>query len=188
MSSSTRSDDPSMMSSDEDSQPVAKKQKTCDADGPVEDDESGRAKLKEAGFDPDDVHTARSGDSACTFGGAYANVTPMAYFASLGDLPMCRYLHHARDATTTAAAHEHRTSPGEEVLFSPMYAAVRRRQRKTVEWLFNNGAKADAFVYVDSNDISPPKSLLPRVIPSCLEGHTTRRCGTCAVAHPKWRH
>ena len=101
---------------------------------------------------------------------------------------MCRYLHHVREATTTAAAEEHRTSPGEEVIFSPMYAAVGKSQRKTVEWLFFNGAKADAFVYVDSNDITPPKSLLPKVILSFFDWHKRRCCGTYAVAHPKRRH
>lgn len=41
-------------------EPETKKQKTYDADGPVEDDKAAREKLREAGFDPDDVHTARS--------------------------------------------------------------------------------------------------------------------------------
>ena len=43
------------MSSDGD-QRVAKKQKTYDADGPVEEDKTASEKLREAGFHPDDVH------------------------------------------------------------------------------------------------------------------------------------
>ena len=52
---SSSSDDQSVSSDDD--QPVAKKQKTYmyDADGPIEDDKSARAKLEEAGFDPDDA-------------------------------------------------------------------------------------------------------------------------------------
>ena len=116
--------DDQSVSSDDDEPAVTKKQKTYEeADGPIEDDKSARAKLEEAGFDPDDVHTARSVQMISRQ--YWDNVTPMAYFASLGDLPMCRHLHHVRDATATAAAEEHMADQiDDEVVFSPLYAAI----------------------------------------------------------------
>lgn len=81
------SDNDDQSVSSDDDKPVAKRQKTYEADGPIEDDKSARAKLKEAGFDPNDVHTARSVQIISRQ--HWDNVTPMAYFASLGDLPMC---------------------------------------------------------------------------------------------------
>jgi len=63
-------------------QPLAKRQKTYNADGPVEDDKTAREKLRDAGFDPDDVHTAIS-----VIGDYYfydeSNVTPMTDAACL---------------------------------------------------------------------------------------------------------
>ena len=133
-------------------EPLAKKQKTHGADGPVEDEESAREKLREAGFDPNDVHTARSdleNGELCYY---EDNVTPMAYFASRGDLPMCRYLHYVREATMTAPAEEHRTVPVVEVLFSPMYAAIYYNQPEVAKWLFCHGAMKNASASLNSNN------------------------------------
>ena len=146
------SDDEQSVSSDDD-QPIAKRQKTYDADGPIEDEKTAREKLREVGYDPDDAHTANSEDIAGR--AKWENVTPMAYFASIGDLPMCRYLYHIREAATTAAAAEHMTVPADEVPFSPLFAAIYYSHPETAKWLFCHGAKEDAFAYADSNDPKP---------------------------------
>ena len=137
-----------------DDQPAAKKQKTCDnADGPVEDDKTAREKLREAGFDPDDVHTARS-DLVGKHWAGWSNITPMVYFARVGDLPMCRYLFHVRGATTTAPKEEHKTKP-HKVALHPMHPAIIRKQIAIVKWLFNHGAKKDARTYNRSVSLNP---------------------------------
>ena len=152
---SSSSDDQSVSSDDD--QPVAKKQKTYmyDADGPIEDDKTAREKLRKVGFDPDDAHSAHSEDVVGRRAWGGENVTPMAYFASIGDLPMCRYLYHVRGATTTAVAAEHMAVPLDEEIFSPLYAAIYYCHPRVAKWLFCHGAKEDAFVYADSNDPKP---------------------------------
>lgn len=125
-------------------EPSAKKQKTYNADGPVEDDKTAREKLREAGFDPDDVHKALSDSertSVVLGGWCPHNITPMTHFALHGDLPMCRYLHHVRGASTLAPSDEQKTTEGD--FWFPMYAAVSRVHLDVAKWLFNNGAKAD---------------------------------------------
>jgi len=131
-------------------QPSAKRQKTYDADGPVEDDETARKKLRDAGFDPDDVHTAMSDVDRDTSSFAFdnffknmSNITPMAFFAYYGDLPMCRYLHHVRGAVTTTATDEHLSEPDDEVLFFPIYAAAYKLNFDIVKWLYRHGAKSE---------------------------------------------
>ena len=115
-----------------DDQPAAKRHKTFNADGPVEDDETAREKLREAGFDPNDVHTAQLGRLGESYRDPLKNVTPMARFAYRGDLPMCRYLYHVRGASTN----EDRTG-----MTSPMYAAARKLNWNVVKWLYQHGAK-----------------------------------------------
>jgi len=122
--------------------PAAKKQKTYEADGPVEDDKTAREKLKAAGFDPDDVHTARSDvePPAQQLKFWFDEITPMTYFAYYGDLPMCRYLHHLRDASTS----ENNPSKDPEYDFwCPMYAAVHKNRIPIAKWLFTHGANED---------------------------------------------
>jgi hypothetical protein len=121
-------------------QPSAKRQKTYEADGPVEDDKTARKKLRDAGFDPDDVHTARS-DLEDDFFHYDLNITPMAYFSFKGDLPMCRYLHHIRGAVTTRAAGEHLSVPDEDNNWFPIYAAAYKHNFEIVKWLYQNGAE-----------------------------------------------
>ena len=81
-------------------QPAQKRRKTHNADGPIEDEESARTKLREAGFDPEDVHTARSDHTRpVDYISGWRDTTPMTHFAFHGDLPMCRYLYvHVRGA------------------------------------------------------------------------------------------
>ena len=143
------------MSSDVD-QPAAKRQKTFNADGPVEDDKTAREKLREAGFDPDDVHTARSdlGAKSDINWTGWHNITPMAHFARAGDLPMCRYLYHARGATTTAPKEEHETEP-HFIALQPMHSAIGWNQIAVVKWLFNHGAKEDVTRYNKRIGINP---------------------------------
>jgi len=134
-------------------QPVAKRQKTYDADGPVEEDEAAREKLRRAGFDPDDVHTAMSDVDGELFGFAHffmntPNITPMAYFSYCEDLPMCRYLHHVRGAVTTRAAQEHLTEPAMGVRWHPIYAAAYDcRDIEIVKWLYKNGAESELLMF-----------------------------------------
>ena len=161
--SSSDDDDQSVSSGDD--QPVTKKQKTYATDGPIEDDKTAREKLEAAGFDPDDVHTARS-DLESLGHDVWNNITPMAHFASLGDLPMFRYLYHVREATTTAAPDEHWTvQVMEDDIFSPMYAAVSSNFSEVAKWLFRNGAREDTFVYNDSNELTPLSLCFRRLQP-----------------------
>ena len=129
-------------------EPSAKRQKTYEADGPVEDDKTAREKLREAGFDPDDVHTARSGNRTDRWRGAFSNITPMTHFARLGNLPMCRYLYHVRGAVTTKAAQEHWTRPDEPVEWYPIFSAAYEYNFDIVKWLYQNGAKSEALEVV----------------------------------------
>lgn len=124
-------------------EPSAKRQKTYEADGQIEDDKTAREKLREAGFDPDDVHTAviDSESPPMEHPVGWRNITPMTYFAYYGDLPMCRYLYHVRGASTLAPSDEKKTTEGD--FWFPMYAAVNRVHLDVAKWLFNNGAKAD---------------------------------------------
>ena len=124
---------------------------TYGADGPIEDDKTALEKLRNAGFDPDDVHTARS-DLAPNGGlGGCINITPMAHFAHLDDLPMCRYLYHVRGAVTTKAAQEHRTRPDEPVEWYPILSAACRYRYDfdIVKWLYQNGAKSEVLEVSD---------------------------------------
>ena len=110
-------------------QPAQKKRKTYNADGPVEDDKTAREKLKEAGFDPDDVHTARSDlTRPVNYISGWRDITPMAHFAFHGDLPMCQYLYHVQGALKTKAAQEHRTSEmgkeGTAPFWKPLYGVI----------------------------------------------------------------
>ena len=124
-------------------QPATKRQKTFNADGPVENDETARQKLQEAGFDPNDVHTARS-DLENEELRYWYNITPMTHFAFYGDLPMCRYLHHIRGASTKTATEEHRAEPNKDVPWFPIYAASSNNKFQILKWLCLNGAISES--------------------------------------------
>ena len=128
---------------------MAKRQKTYEADGPVEDDKTAREKLREAGFDPDDVHTARSDLEAPQEMGMWYNITPMTHFAYYGDLPMCRYLYHVRGAVTTKAADEHRTELDDFVPWYPIFSAAHEYHFDIAKWLYQNGAKSEVLEVVE---------------------------------------
>ena len=151
----------------DDDQPSAKRQKKYEADGfgPIEDDKTAREKLREAGFDPDDVHTGRSDlDKPPVVGGSWHNITPMTYFALCGDLPMCRYLHHVRGASTTIVAEENRTNPNADVFWFPMYAAVQKQNYLVAKWLFQEGAVKDLVCMHVRGHPSPIKILFTQVL------------------------
>lgn len=97
-------------------------EKTCEADGPIEDDKTAREKLLNVGFPPDDVHTGQS-DLLDQLYSKWYNITPMTHFACLGDLPMCRYLYQVRGAVTTTLAEEHMTRSDKDVVCYPIMAA-----------------------------------------------------------------
>ena len=131
-------------------QPAQKKRKTLNADGPIEDEELARTKLRDAGFDPDDVHTARSDHTRpVNYISGWRDITPMAHFAFHGDLPMCRYLFHVRGASTTKAAQKHRTSAigrdGTAPFWKPLYGAIYEKRYDVAKWLYKNGAKDEIF-------------------------------------------
>ena len=143
--------------------PAPKRQKTARAgtsdaaaDGPIEDDKTAREKLREAGFDPDDVHTARSDmQISSTAPSGWYNITPMTHFAFHGDLPMCRYLYHVRGAVTTTAAQEHRAEPDRPVNYYPIYVAAYEYNFDIVKWLYQHGAKSELLeVYGGASAIS----------------------------------
>ena len=155
------------MSSDGD-QPAAKRQKKYEADGPVEDEESAREKLREAGFDPDDAHSGRSdlepprsryGQFMGDVVGSWYNITPMTYFAFHGDLPMCRYLHHVRGSSTTCTSVEWS-------FWYPAYAAAFEGKYEILKWMFLHGAKTEVcrafkgFIADLSNENEAAKGLL----------------------------
>lgn len=157
--------------------PTAKRQKTYNADGPIEDDKTAREKLRAAGFDPDDAHTARS-DLGIWAG--WPNIAPMTHFARADDLPMCRYLHHVCGATTTSPKEEHKTEPLFGALH-PMHAAIARNQITMVKWLFCHGAKEDARKYDGFLGINP--------FAWCLSPRTEKVSGGQNRRHPdlaKW--
>ena len=125
-------------------EPDPKKRRLLNAGGPVEDDETARQKMRDAGvyergvasapgehvgFDPDNVRDVKSSR-------AHGNndVTPMTYFADIeGDLPMMRWL-YVNGADTRG---EQLTS------WFPLYRAARCGHLDICEWLFQHGAAGD---------------------------------------------
>ena len=110
-------------------------------DGPVEDEEAAREKMKEAGFDPDDVTKectlsldARKAINMDFLGFSTTKIGPMAYFCRIGDLKMCRYL-LSKGASTTAT-----NASG---WWFPMYTAALGSHLDVCEWLYDHGAEED---------------------------------------------
>ena len=117
------------------------------AGGPIEDDETARNKMRDAkvyergvrgtyeeyvGFDPDNVEDVKS-DNHIDNNAQNTRVTPMAYFAEKGDLPMMRWLYvHGADTR------------GEESMWNfPMRMAACKGQLVVCKWLFAHGAAGD---------------------------------------------
>ena len=139
--------------SNADRAPQSKRQKRGDGveeafGGPMYDEATARKMLKEVvlvsaenaedgeaviGFDPDDtaldnLYFVDDGN----FEGM--EVTPMVYFAQMGDIKMCRYL-VSRGASTTAA--------DDRNVFFPLYAAVSEDQLDVCKVLYESGAQND---------------------------------------------
>ena len=105
---------------------------TIKIDGAMEDEETAKEKLKEAGFlEGNFTREERVHDPWVRVEVQY---TPMAYFCSSGDLQMCRYLLNKGASTTKTT-----TEKG----YFPMKIAAGRGHLDICKWLFNNGASAD---------------------------------------------
>ena len=131
--------------------PELKRRRLLDAGGPIEDDETARRKMRDAGvgedgvltgFDPDDVVGIK-----CLSGlgeDDIFRIKPMGYFATEGDLPMTRWL-YVNGADTR----------DEEVKFYfPMYAAALDGRLEMCKWLGEHGTSKD-IKRRNSNDLSP---------------------------------
>ena len=123
-------------------EPDLKRRRLLDAGGPVEDDETARRKMRKAkvyykeedvvfgeftGFDPESVC------QTAVFEEDYGPVSPMGYFAELGDLPMMRWL-YVNGADTR--------DPEVELCF-PMYMAASGGHLEVCKWLYDHGAAQD---------------------------------------------
>ena len=132
-------------------EPQPKKRRTDDRDGggefqhdgPVEDEETAREKMEEAGFDPNDVtkecRLSRRAFEAMNFEAmnnenADCTMHPMSYFCRIGDLKMCRYL-LSKGASTTATS-----TCG---TWFPMYTAAIGGHLDICKWLYDHGAEED---------------------------------------------
>ena len=105
--------------------PDLKRRRLLDAGGPVEDDETARQKMADAGFNPDDVTEFKSiGRDA---------ISPMGHFAWFGDLPMMRWLY----VNGAGTRDEELTSE------SPMWEAATSGHLEACKWLFDHGAAED---------------------------------------------
>ena len=105
-------------------------------DGPVEEEETARKKMKEAGFDPDDVakQCKLSDRARKAFDTPFDKMRPITYFCRVGDLKMCRYL-LSKGASTTATS-----TCG---WWFPMYTAALGGHLDVCKWLYAHGAKED---------------------------------------------
>ena len=121
-------------------EPKLKKRRTEHThDGPVENEETAREKMEEAGFDPDDVtKQCKLSYRACVAGNTNrtlrAKMHPVTYFCLLGDLKMCRYL-LSKGASSTATS--------TDCTWFPMYSAAAGGRLDVCKWLYGHGAKVD---------------------------------------------
>ena len=131
-------------------QPEPKRRRLLDAGGPIEDDETARQKMRDAevyergvdgtegeyvGFAPDNVRDVKSIDELDEDTLDNNAVTPMRYFARIGDLPMMRWL-YVNGADTR----------DEDVgYWFPMLAAADygAGHIEVCKWLFDHGAVKD---------------------------------------------
>ena len=129
-------------------EPGPKRRKLLDAGGPVEDDETARQKMRDAevyergvdgtfeeyvGFDPDNIGDVKSIDEEDEDTLDYNAITPMGYFAELGDLRMMRWLYINGADTRDVEIQK----------WFPMYVAAVNRQIEVCKWLFDHGAAKD---------------------------------------------
>ena len=113
-----------------------KRRRLLDTDGPIEDDEIARQKMRDAfvfefgtgertGFDPDNVRGVKVAS------GRNGNIRAMGYFA--GDLPMMRWL-YVNGADTRDV---------DVPIHFPMHRAAERGHLEVCKWLFDRGAAKD---------------------------------------------
>ena len=142
--------------------PAAKKQRKfteAELGGPIEDEETAREKLKEVGFDPENIHEAKfvlvpDGIDANRWdANPIWSVNPICYFAGAGDLEMCRYLVIRGAITRESASVEYES--GENIEWFPMLAAASHGMKDVCEWLYHHGASADISRVVNDYDDSP---------------------------------
>ena len=124
--------------------------------GPVEDEATARKKLKEVGFDPDNVNDVRTYAFDPAQEWDLWTAAPMGHFCRAGDLPMCRYL-LAKGASITKACDSDDENDDDDdhdddddsddddddeakYCSFPMMAAVRGGQLDVCKWLYNYGA------------------------------------------------
>ena len=110
---------------------------------PMDDEETARRKLEEAGFDPD-----KPLDDAFD-----VQDFPMTYFCGVGDLRMCRYLLSKGASTTQSWVDENEDYDSDDddddggsavnLIPSPMFAAARNGHFDICKWLFEHGARGD---------------------------------------------
>ena len=115
--------------------------------GPMDDEETARKKLEEAGFDPDKPVNSIS-EIEVEVGGFSDDYLPMSYFCQIGDLMMCRYL-LSKGASTSWVVDNDDNDDDENSGWSfhywasPMYAAAYGGHLEVCKWLCNHGARND---------------------------------------------
>jgi len=135
-------------------EPKRRRRLLLDAGGPIDDDETARQKMRDAevmdedkpdedrewaienelyksdGFDPDNVRDIKD-----HYG---TSITPMGYFALMGDLPMMRWL-----CVNGADTRDFDIPSWDSDFVFPMFSAAVRGQLDACMWLFEHGAAAD---------------------------------------------
>ena len=141
--------------------PAAKKQRKfteAELGGPIEDEEMAREKLKEAEFDPEDIHEVK--DVSCPSGVISRwDVNPICHFAGAGDLKMCRYLITRGATTRDVASVEY--DDGEVSDCFPMYAAAQYGAKAVCQWLYHHGAHSDISRVGRSGECPLSRALFP---------------------------
>lgn len=129
-------------------EPEAKRPRLITADGPVEDEEIAKQKVRDAkvsqgpwkgrekvgersGFDPKNVtgqlHSSEHDDDEMF------KITPMGYFATEGDLAMMRWLYSKGASTRDLGVG----------FYFPMYCAAVHGHLDVCKWLYDHGASQD---------------------------------------------
>ena len=128
----------------------ARKLTEADLGGTIEDEETAKQKLSDAGFDLDDPDVfssyswgRRPGRNRSWY------VTPIFHFCAAGDLKMVRYLVSKGIPTVRADASSDDDDDDDDVdsidtdLRSPMQMALRNGHVHVCEWLFEHGAREE---------------------------------------------
>ena len=145
-------------------EPDPKRRRRLDAGGPIEDDETARQKMRDAGvyergvdgvideyvgFDPDNVRDIKSifADDARKYN--HTAVNPMCYFAEKGDLPMMRWLYVNGADSRDCSARD-----GDSAWSFPMLKAALWNHLVVCKWLLQHGAARDA-TRRNANGVTP---------------------------------